>query len=462
MLMKRFLLFATIFSGVFTANVNAETKYYAADPEVVYGLMTGVSDNGRYAVASDEDDNVAVLWDFSNPSEFKILEDGTLLYDVADDGTAVGSLYLIGGKFRAAIYRDGDWDRLADHPEVLSEQYAIAITPDARVIAGFEYDRDKDADQGGRYFPVVWTLDENTGEYELTKFNDLKLPDHQGFVTRTLTPDGKYIGGRLYCGSMSEIPAIIDIEKHEIIYWNELDTRLEPFYYKGNILGYFEEYYVDGYHDTSSDKTFIGEFMSSDAYGNFYGFRTVALSVSDDGQDANLADYATIYNIHTNQFTDMSGVSAFSLGYNNGKTLFADNATMVTISDSGEMTKQPITDALGFSTSDEISAITHGSADGKVLGGIYGIFNPAKQAPDYHPFIITLDEALAGISEITIDNGSDIAIIVAGGRIEVAGANSVAVYDFDGKCVSTSASSEVTPGIYIVKADNISKKVIVK
>ena len=460
--MKRFLLLTTLLTGISTLSVNAETKYYAGNPDEIYGLMTGISDNGKYAAVADEEDNVAMLWNAENPTEFQILGDDALLYDVADNGTAVGSLYLASGKYRAAYYKDGEWERLAEHPEVLNEQYAIAITPDARVIAGYEYDRDKDADQGGRYFPVVWTWDENTKEYELTKFNDLKLPDHQGFVANTLTPDGKYIGGRLYCGSMSEIPAMIDIENHEIIYWNELDTRLEPFYYKGNLLGYFEEYYVDGYHDTRNDNTFSGEFMSSDGNGNFYGYRTVALSVSEDGQDATLANYATIYNVNTKQFTDISGVTAFSLGYDNGKTMFADGATMVTVSETGEVTKQAITDALGFSTTDDISAVTHGSADGKVLGGIYGIFNAAKQAPDYHPFIIVLEEPLAGISEISIDNGSNIAIIAASGRIEVAGAKSVAVYDLNGKCVSTSASSEVAAGIYVVKADNVSKKVIVK
>lgn len=479
--MKRFLLYASLFAGTLAFNANAKTQYYASNSLEVYGLLTGISDNGKYAVACDDEDNYAFIWNAEDPTEFEMLENGTLLYDIADDGTAVGAIYQAGGNFRAATYKDGEWTLLGVHPAVLNEQYAIAVTPDARVIAGFEYDRDKNAERGGRYYPVVWILDEN-GEYEIVEFNDLKLPDHQGFITQTMTPDGKYIGGRLYGGFGSMVPAIIDIDNHKLLCWDEFETRYEPWEYKGKyyagkdeddiqiwvddkdderVLLYAEQY-VNGVHNNSDDNSFNGEFISSDANGNFYGYRTVATNVSEDGNSAKLTNYATIYNIKTGEFTDMKGFTAFSLGYDNGKKLFADNATMVTISESGEMTKQKITDALGFSTSDEIAAITHGSADGKVLGGIYGIFNAAKQAPDYHPFMIILDEPLSGISEISIDNGSDIAIIVAQGRIEVAGANSVAVYDLNGKCVATSASVTVAPGIYVVKADKVSKKVIVK
>lgn len=467
-------------TGVFAISSNAKTQYYASNPLDVYGLLTGISDNGRYAVAADEEDNVAFIWNADDPTEFVMLEEGSRLYDVADDGTGVGSLYLAGGNYRAATYKDGEWTKLGSNPSLLNEQFAIAITPDARVIAGYEYDHDKDAERGGRYYPVVWILDEY-GEYEMVTFNDIKLPNHQGFITKTLTPDGKYIGGRLYGGFASMVPAIIDIDNHKIIYWDEFETRYEPWEYKGKYEAYDEngkqiwvedkddpsvnlyaEQYVNGVHNNSDETSFNGEFISSDSNGNFYGYRTVATDVRDDGNSAKLTNYATIYNVNTGEFTDKKGFTAFSLGYDNGKTLFADNATMVTVSESGEMTRQKVTDGLGFSTSDDISAITHGSADGKVLGGIYGIFNAAKQAPDYHPFMIVLDEPLSGISEIAIDNGSDIAIIVAQGRIEVAGADNVAVYGLNGKCVSTSSSATVAPGIYVVKADNFSKKVIVK
>lgn len=459
--MNKFLLCVTLAIGATAFPMNAGTKYYASDPDKTYGLLTGISDNGQYAVATDDEDFYSYIWNIDKPSEFTVVRNNSVLNDVADNGMAVGALFD-GQQFRAAIYNNGEWTQLPDHPEVLNMQYAVCVTPDAKVISGYEYDFDANADQGGRYYPVVWSLNEESGEYELTKFNDITLPDHEGFITECMTPDGKFIGGRLYCASMSEIPAMIDIEKHEIIYWNKLEVREEPFEYKGEVIGWFDEYYIDGYHDTDSSRTFSGEFISCDSEGNFYGHRTVALSVSEDGQDADLEHYACVYNYKNDEWTDILGVTSFSVGYNNATTIFATDAKVVLVSENGDDTIESIFDELDFTTDDEISAITKGSADGKVLGGIYGIYNEAKQAPDYHPFIIILDNPLSGISEIAISDSSDIMILVAAGRVEVANANNVAVYDMGGKLVSTSASSSLRPGAYVVKADNISKKVIVK
>lgn len=459
--MKKLLLCLSLATCAFSFPMNAETKYYAADPVEVMGMLNGVSANGCYAVAADDEDNIAYMWNIDSPEDFELVGDKALLYAVADDGMAVGAIFT-GTQFRAAIYQNDEWIQLPEHPAVINEQYANCVTADGKIIAGYEFDFAADAEMGGRFYPVVWTLNEATGEYDLNIFNDLVLPDHQGFITECMTPDGKYLGGRLYCAAMSEIPAMIDIDNHEIIYWNELETRIEPFEYKGEILGYFEEYYIDGYHDTRSDNTFSGEFISCDEYGNFYGHRTVALSVSDDGQDADLAHYACIYNSKSGEWTDMSGISSFSIGYNNATTIFATDAKMVVISEDGEVEVESIFNGLGFNSSDDISAITQGSADGKVLGGIYGVFNAAKGIPDYFPFMIVLDNPLADISDITIDHGSDIMILVAKGQIEVAGANSVSIYDMNGRLVSTSASSSLTPGTYVVKADNVSRKVMVK
>lgn len=479
--MNKFLLLAALAVSASSLPMNAETKYYAGNPEQVFGLLGGISSNGQYAVVADEENNYSYMWNLDNPTEFKEISDMSLLYGVADNGLAVGAIFT-DTQYRAAIYNDGEWTRLPSHSDLLNEQYAICVTPDAKVISGYEFDFSADADMGGRYYPVVWILNEDSGEYELIKFNDLKLPDHQGFITECMSADGKYIGGRLYCGFASEIPAIIDVENHEIKYWNKLEVRLEPWEYKGKYYGgmdengkqiwledkddprvwLYEEQYIDGLHNTSDETSFSGEFMGADAQGNLYGHRSILLQVSADGESGTLTHGACVYNINTGEFTDFDEITTFTLGYDNATKLFANNAKMVTIDDNGIATSQSIKEGLGFSTSDDISAVTKGSADGKVLGGIYGIFNAAKQAPDYFPFIIVLDEAMSGISEIAIDNSSNIMILTGAGRIEVANANSVAIYDLDGKLVSSSASSLVKPGIYVVKADRISKKVAVK
>lgn len=461
--MKKLLLGASLASMALSFSMNAETKYYSGNPDEVFGLLTGVSGNGQYAVVADDENRVAYYWDINNPEEFKALRENAELYAVADNGVAVGATYGE-GKYRAVVYYPAanEWINLPEHLDVMNMQYATCITPDATVIAGYEFDRDEGAERGGRFYPVVWTLNESTGDYDLLTFNDLELPDHQGFITQCMTPDGKFIGGRLYCGAMAEIPALIDVENHSIIYWNKLETRIEPFEYKGEILGYFEEYYIDGYHDTRSDNTFMGEFVGCDHDGNFYGRRTVALSVSEDGQDADLKNYACIYNCYTEEWTDIDKVTGFSIGFDNATKVFATNAKMVLISEDGEAEVESIFDGLGFSTSDDVAAITHGSADGKVLGGIYGIFNPAKGIPDYYPFMIILDEPLSGISEIAVDRNSDIMILVAAGQIEVAGAKNIAVYDMNGRLISTKASTSVKAGAYVVKADNVARKVLVK
>ena len=478
--MNKFLLLAALASAAATQPINAETKYYAGNPENVMGLLGGISGNGQYAVVSDEENNYSYMWNLDNPTDFVEIRDKSLLYDVADNGLSVGAIFS-GTQYRAAIYNNGQWTQLASHPDVMNEQYAICVTADAKIISGYEFDFSADAEQGGRYYPVVWTLNESTGEYDLIKFNDLVLPPHQGFITECMTADGKYIGGRLYCAFNSEIPAIIDVENHEIKYWNNLEVRLEPWMYKGKYEGrdengkqiwlddiddpqitLYEEYYIDGLHNNSDETAFTGEFIGADVQGNLYGYRTILLNVSDDGKTGTLQSGACVYNVNTDHFTDFGGITTFSLGYDNATKLFADNAQMVTINDNGTATSESILDALDFSTSDDISAVTKGSADGKVIGGIYGIFNAAKQAPDYFPFIIVLDEAIAGISEIAVDHGSNIMILTGAGRIEVANANNVAVYDLGGKLISSSASSYVKPGIYVVKADKVSKKVIVK
>ncbi len=46
--------------------------------------------------------------------------------------------------------------------------------------------------------------------------------------------------------------------------------------------------------------------------------------------------------------------------------------------------------------------------------------------------------------------------------IRVFGASEVAVYDLNGRLVGNSAANTVAPGIYVVKADGVTRKVAVK
>ena len=67
-------------------------------------------------------------------------------------------------------------------------------------------------------------------------------------------------------------------------------------------------------------------------------------------------------------------------------------------------------------------------------------------------------DATSGVD--TIEASATIA--ANAGEIVVNGANSVAVYTVGGALISTDARTQVARGLYIVRADNQVKKVVVK
>ena len=71
-----------------------------------------------------------------------------------------------------------------------------------------------------------------------------------------------------------------------------------------------------------------------------------------------------------------------------------------------------------------------------------------------------LDE-VDGVVEIAGTPDSAV-IITSAGRIDVANASEIAIYDLGGNLVSAAATTSVAPGIYVVKADSTVKKVMVK
>lgn len=96
------------------------------------------------------------------------------------------------------------------------------------------------------------------------------------------------------------------------------------------------------------------------------------------------------------------------------------------------------------------------------MGGTFAETNPASNEPQYFPYIVVLDSPQTSIQSIIADAETNIGIIVADGRIDVSGAKNVAIYDMDGRLVSNSSSANVEAGIYVVKADTLTRKVLVK
>ena len=74
----------------------------------------------------------------------------------------------------------------------------------------------------------------------------------------------------------------------------------------------------------------------------------------------------------------------------------------------------------------------------------------------------TVKAATGKTSSVAGIDAAGVAIAAANGEIVVEGAQSVAVYTTSGALVSTDVRTRVAAGLYIVRADNVVKKVIVK
>jgi len=436
----------------------AANTLYSAE---TLGDVVSVSRNGKYVAVADNEDNLAYLWNIENPTEFKLIsgEGKALALCVSNDGIAAGATFNAKtGKYTPAYYKDGEWHALPVHAAVMNEAYAVAMTDDASIIGGYQFISDATSQIKGRYYPCRWIRKDNVEGtepvYEMECYIDIELPDHQGFITTCMSKDGNILGGRLFCGAGSVIPAII--KDGELIYWNELEVRSEPFEYKGEIIGYFTEYYIDGYHDGATGEYFVGELASVDNDGNFYGARTIASNVNEDGEGT-LKQYGCIYNSNTGEFTDFATPNYASAGVAGGKVFFSQYAAVV---EDGQQSTVDV--KFNVTAPKSIFGVSSTSADGKTLGGMLYEIHPATMEYMYYPFVITLDEPLvSGVDEI-INTESDAKILLSAGRIDVIGAEEVAVYDLNGSLVSTSATSHVTPGVYVVKAGKSASKVIVK
>lgn len=444
----------------------AETKFYTSNE---LGIVGGISNNGRYAAVFDDENSLGYLWDAENPEEFTLVKgfqsSKVMLYDVSDNGIAVGAYYL-GGCYYPCFVKDGEVEALELSPYALYTNEARCISADGKIIGGYQMYKDPTAETGGRNRPCLWTLNEDSGEYELYIYADIELPEHQGFITNCMSDDGRVIGGRLYCAAGSEIPAIV--KDGELIYWAELETRLEPFMYKDKILGYYEEYYIDGYHDGAmkTEPNFVtGEFSNIDAWGNLYGFRSHIEDLAEDGQSCRIVNYACVYNYENDEWTEAptsGGIRSYLTGLN-GQYIFGNGNNVLVSDNDSEERKNTVTGEFDFTSNRGITGVFRTSVDGKVLGGCTQEMNPATGEYQYFPFVVVLDEPLvdAPSSVEIIPAAKNLAVVLSAGRIDIAGAEGT-VYDLDGRMIGTGTSFQVAPGTYVVKSGEASCKVLVK
>ncbi len=468
--MKKYLLLAGAALMAF-GTLSAKTEFYPADTETM-GVVNKVSKNGRYAIVNDDEANRNYLWDAQNPGEYTYIGSRSFrkvnAYGITDDCTMVGSAYKEGGKWRPVVRKglDGDWEELTVNEAALNTAEAVAISNDGKYIAGYEMVQGGKIEEEmikGAYYPCMWTRNDD-GEYEYTSYFGIDIPNQQGFITTCLSEDGRVIGGYVHAGcSDGYLPAMMLDGK--FVMFDTVEERMEPWYYNGELKGYNLVSYIDGYKDTEALYTFAGGFFSIDEAGNLYGCRTTAEKVKEDGSGI-LYYHAAVYNIEEEKWYYYDDVlnDAMTARFSCGKDrelMFCAAAKMY---QKGEVSD--ITTTLHFAKEFEptVTGITHMSDDTRTLGGMYEIMNPATGMPQYYPFMLVLDKDALDYSGIEIAKAEDstIAIVLSRGRIDVCGAENVVVYDLNGRVAGQGSSVSVNAGTYVVKADSVSRTVIVK
>ena len=483
---KSILLIGIALSGI-SLTGKAESKVYVFD---TLGIVGGVSDNGQYAAITDDEQYIAYIWRASNPDElYDITEKGepglpasqrpifTTAMDVSDDGIVVGSIGYADYHQYPAYYKDGEWNLLPIDPDAVSTNEAICITPDGKVIAGYQYIKlasaTGDGASRGQYIPCQWFLQED-GSYELKTYKDIKLPDHQGFYPMTQTPDGKAIGGQLYAGFGSTLNALV--VEGKLVMFDEISTLKDCLEYRGkyytgvdengrqtwtedindpNIVWFTKEL-INGYYDgiRGEESMMNGFFTNCDGNGNFYGARSYVTDVTSNN-DGVLTNNAVIYNYLTDTWYNEEAVNFFSAGIGE-ELIFTGNGEVI----NGNKVSE-VKEAYGIKSEYIINGISKISSDAKTIAGVASDLNPAIGEYQYYPFIIQVDGGTIGTPEIAGSPKKGL-VIATQGRIEVLNADNVAVYDMNGRLVSTDKVTEVNAGVYMVKADDESYKIVVK
>lgn len=286
---KQLLLSAALLLGIGASNAeNTATglgTYYDETDQAQYtltGILRSVSANGKYAVGYDDGSSTNYITYFYN------VETGDLetfydhyMHDVANDGTVVGSMPFDENagenEHRPGWYKDGEWHALPTlstvYGKAAATNTAVCISPDGKYIGGMTAVPHKTNPKLKTVFPCLWT---KVGEnYELEVYNDIDLPENQGFMLNRMSDDGRYLVGRIDTSAGSRVLAYI--KDGELCLFNKLETKLEPWIVDGEPycdpktgeIALFEEYYIDGLHD---DASYEAEFRYIDHEGNMVGY----------------------------------------------------------------------------------------------------------------------------------------------------------------------------------------------
>lgn len=287
-------------------------------------------------------------------------------------------------------------------------------------------------------------------------YNDIELPAQQGFFVRGMVSDGTlegtYLPGILTCAAGSYVPAYFH-PGEGLVYWDTVEKRTVTFEHKGK---WYESiaWFIDDFYDGWNGEYFTGGFYGCDASGNCYGWRSYPNEPMPENGEGTFYTKAVVYNLFNKQWDERDG--AYLVGGLWKEIYLLANGDM-------EINGQNVEPISHFGVTGEAAGydfvgVSYISNDGRTLVGQYQEFNPATMQYDPFPAVIELSEPLTGVENVT---AAEKAVKIQGleGAIEVEGAQNVAVYDMQGRRVGTTG---LAAGIYVVKADETTAKVIVK
>ncbi len=470
--MKKLLLLsiAAAMTAIDAAAIDQCFTYTGTDGFPVYGTARRVSPNGKWVCGGDENEYTgSFIIDTANPSEFTLVPE-CLMLDINDSGTAVGVNYRKFGDARynnAAVYIDGQWYNLPVPEDSYEFSQAVAISNDGTIIGGHvscpgtrKYEDDDPNDDTAHYkrFPIVWKLDAASGEYVIDRvYNDLYVPGTFGFQVTDMSPDGKWICG-YHCLNMGDwVGAILNTETGELIEPNKV---------------YFAEQKVEGTNSQTGEKVDLsGTYLMVDGvrdgwnagvqFGGMFlyatndyifGGRDVVYNVKENGEGYTRI-CGCIYDIKNGTFIDGLTNRYYTCGENRSLQ-FTQLGEWVYAGSAADLNAD-------FNINGQhLDCIFDMDKAGKVLTGCYYYFTEMGSQND-SPVVIILENGIAGIDTVTSDTeGGNIK--VEGNTITVEAEGEVFIYALNGGRVTTGATATVAPGVYIVVADGVAKKVIVQ
>jgi len=501
--MKKSLLLCAFAALAATASAETKVYWFTADKTGyefdMMGMPMSISPNGEYAIINDDEMTQCYLWKKSDPTKIQLLNwtvdvadasGNKKLFEVPLDIRAINDAGTIAGAYRD--YGSYVWKpyfqemggEVVDLPVptwVLNMNFPIAISNDGKVIGGqlggiiesktlFE-DEEKTIPQTfGGSWPAIWIKGAD-GEYECFAERDQSImPDNQGFKPNCMytdgTLEGTWLGGYLGVGVSGFIAGLYNNNK--FTYFNNLTYVECPYFYKGQVAGYQGYELIDGKRDQYFSETDVveGGIYCADNDGHFFGtlYHVGELPYNDNVEDENfgmsVGDTYTwgYYDVKTGKWTEADGYKAVNCALSTDVFFSGTNI----YSDGIESTPENIANKFGFDTNGvNVSGVNRASADGTVLGMCYQTVD-GNGVQHIHPFMVELDKQLVGVEDIVVDSEARQLILVAGGTIEVTGAENVAVYDLNGVKVSDKAISNVGTGTYVVVADGKSHKILVK